>query len=372
MNIDLDGIVNEGTESASTVSESAKVNEAPKQETSEVKTESKTGSDKKLNSFEKAFEDVPDDLGEESEVEAKTVKTDEKAETDKTEQTEDKPLKILPPAQFNESQKKEFEKLTPQMQAAVSKMAYDMRSELSRQSQFSQPLKPVLDTYQKYAPEYQKAGIGLDKVVTNAIEWDRALSNPNPSARKQAVRAFIQAYEVDPVDLLDDSDSGYQPEQNYQQSQPQLSPEALEQMIEQKLAMKEQAQKQIQFAQSAQSAIQDFVGKNPLFQDANTGSQLEQAMAPYVNAFYVSNPNSAPLQILKQAYNIVVSDDNLPFKALLAQSKTAEQAAKEKGEAEKALNASKSITGGMKGHTRSPATMKGREIWEHHFAGFKF
>ena len=370
MNIDLDGIVESSASAGEATTTEAKVNEPAKQVSSEVKTESKTESTKKPNSFEKAFADVPDDLGEE-ESEAPSIET---KEAEKATPEEVKPLKILAPAQFNEAQKKDFEKLTPQMQAAVSKMAYDMRSELSRQSQVTQPLKPVLDTYQKYAPEYQKAGIGLDKVVTNAIEWDRALSNPNQAARKQAVKAFIQAYEFDPVDLLDDSDSGYQ-QGDYRETepqQPQFSQEQLDALIEQKLALKEQTVKQTQFAQQANSDIVKFMSETELFKDVNTGSQLEMAMAPYVQSLHLSNPNSAPMQIIKQAYNIVVSDESLPFKALLAQSKTAEQAARDRQEAEKALGASKSISGGMKGHTRSPASLKGDQIWEHNFAGFKF
>ncbi len=328
---------------------------------SEVKTESKTENSgaKLANSFDKHFEDVTD-----AEIDdAAFKKSDKKIEAEakqepesdsKEVETQEPQLKILPPPQLTKSQQADFEKLPITLKAGVSKLLNDYRKELSKVGEF----RPVWEEAKTYEAEI---GVKSNEIVKNAIQWDKAFRQDT----KQAAKAFLQAYKLDPLDLLDDSD------QMPGHSQQQLSQEDIDRLVEQKLnarleaqEAKSQEQAFYQRGQQAQADIQTFMKSSELFQDPQVAIQLEEALAPVVEHYNDLYPTATPMQILKKAYNEITSDDSLPFKALLSAK---EKAAK----LEKARQASKSINGGIKSPTKSIKNLKGFDnILEHHFKDF--
>lgn len=325
------------------------------------------------DNFEKHFANYDDGSSEVEEVETTEEKNDEVKEPETVQElkeeivdentTEEKveqttTPKILPPAQFSKEEKEAFSKLPADQQATVSKMAYNMRSELSRQSQEFQQLRPVLEAVKESANEYARKGISPADLVKRSIAWDKYIStNPIDGARE-----FLANYGIDPLDLVGE-------ENNYSENQPQYN---IDQLVEQKLQSKMQEQQNLQYAQQANAEVQQFVSENELFNDPNTANRLEEAMSSYVATIKVNEPSATPMQILKKAYNIVVNDDNLPFKALLSQINNREKAVESKELAEKASHASKSISGGMRSPTRSTKNIKGDAIFDHHFKNIKY
>jgi hypothetical protein len=318
--------------------------EAPKVE---VETKSEP---KELNQNEMSFRDaLKQNMAEDKKVEKKEASEDRPKQpnqyTKKAEpETSTKlPPPVAPPADMTAEELEDFKALTPKQQAYVSRRAYETRSAFSRSMQEVQQKAKSYEGIEReiapHRPWLATKGITEDAVIRNAIGWEQRLEQD----RLGGAKAWLQAQGIDPYELLDENSQYEQPQQARQ-----IDPEEVERNIFNKIQNQFQLQEQARTTEQHYNVVEKFKNDKVLFQDPNTASMLESEMAPLISLYVQQDPSLPPEKALEKAYT-TVTRSNDTFANLLNAYGERERAEKAKAEAEKARQASRSISGGLSG-----------------------
>jgi hypothetical protein len=245
---------------------------------------------------------------------------------------------ILPPADMTAEEKANWSKLPSDAQKYLARRAYEMRSSFTRKAQEigarERELNGILEAVSPVQDEYIRSGVSTADVVRRAIAWDKAFKTDPISAARQ----YLDSYGIDPSELLNG-------EPIQQQQQGNFSPDEIREQIRQEMLSEFQRREQEQTVHNNYNVVQQFLGSKPLFRDPGTAEQLEAAMAPIVAGLRQSNPELNVNQILEQAYNYVTKGDP-QFSSLQQKLEAKAEADRTRAEAEKAMHASRSISGG--------------------------
>ena len=256
---------------------------------------------------------------------------------------------VIAPYNMDEKQAEEFYKLSPDLQNYILKRTYDLRSDYSkkttelseREKSFAareREVSDLLSTVSGVKDDYAKMGVSVPQIVQSAIAWDKAFKT-NP---QQAAIEFLAAQGLDIQEL-----SKINPHQVQQapQNPGYLTREEAERLADERFEKKIQQQMQEQSTRNAQNTIQSFISEKPFFKDPSTAEQLEVAMAPIVQGILGGDPSRSLKDALETAYNFVTtSDPRFAERNKLYNARLEAEAAEK--EAQKALQASRSISGG--------------------------
>lgn len=256
---------------------------------------------------------------------------------------------LVPPADMNKYEKDAFLNPTADnahiLQQYMNRRAYETRTDYQRKMQEVEQLRQqtsgVYDVFKQYETDYAKQGLSVADVTRRSIAWDRAMYNdPINTARE-----WLQAYGIQPEELVDGTfQSSQEPQYQQQQQQQYLTREEAERIADERLQRDREAQQQNAVAYYNEQVVQSFVAEKPLFRDPETASQLEAEMAPIVSALTNTGRYSSPKEILETAYNYVVNGN--PTFSSIHQAMTARPAIEQKqAAAQKAKAASRSISG---------------------------
>lgn len=125
---------------------------------------------------------------------------------------------------------------------------------LQRASEQSRAAEPLLRAVQPFAQQLAARGQSPADVFTNFLRTEQALSHPDERTRAQVIASALGTYRVSVQALADAIEAG--PQQ--QQQQPQgLTPQAVQQMVQEQFAQREQQGAY----QRAQSEIGAFKGE---------------------------------------------------------------------------------------------------------------
>lgn len=260
-------------------------------------------------------------------------------------QTKVERLAVAPPADMSNEEKNAFLNPTPQnshiLQAYLSRRAYQTQSDYSRKmhdlEQTRQKVGGLYNVLKDHESDYIRKGLNIADVTRRFIEWDKAMeANPVQTALE-----WLDAYEIDPMELINMRQQGYMPPQQPQQQY--LTAADAERIAQEKIEAMMQKQQQSHLAQTHYNAVQSFISSKPLFKDPGTAAQLEDAMAPVVAA--LSQQGGNPQEILETAYNYVTKG-NPTFAALTQRLEAPAQVEQKVRQAQKAKAATKSISGG--------------------------
>ena len=258
-------------------------------------------------------------------------------------------IPLVPPADMNKWEKEAFLNPTAEnahiLQQYMNRRAYETRSDYQRKMQEVEQLRQqtsgIYDVVKQYENDYAKQGISVADLTRRSIAWDRAMHNDPIST----AREWLQAYGIQPEELVDgtfqsDENAQYQPQQ-----QPQyLTREEAERIADERLQRDRAEVQQNAVAYYNEQIVQSFVAEKPLFKDPETASQLEAEMAPIVSALSSTGRYSSPKEILETAYNYVVNGN--PTFSSIHQAMTAKPVIEQKqAAAQKAKAASLSISG---------------------------
>lgn len=253
---------------------------------------------------------------------------------------------IAPPADMSKAEQEMFAKASPEMQQYLSRRAYETRNYLAQKAmEISSKEKEFGDLYsvvtQDVRTEYAKQGIAVPDLINRAIAWDRSFkTNPIDTARE-----YLKAYGVNVADLIEHND----PYGQQSQTQNYLTRDDAERMAaeiaEKEFSKKLEILNQSALAAQNQNAVQSFISSKPLFKDPGTASQLEAQMAPIVAGLRAHNPSAPVEKILETAYDYV-SKGHPVFSTLTSQLAAKQELDKQAVEAQRARQASKSISGG--------------------------
>lgn len=297
--------------------------------------------------------DEDDEVEEKAEEEAEEAETSAQSETTSKEaapvtatpaQTKVERMAVAPPADMSKEEKEAFLNPTAQnshvLQAYLSRRAYQTQSDYSRKmnelEQTRQKVTSLHDVLKDHESDYIRKGLNVAEVTRRFIEWDKAMeANPMETALE-----WLDAYEIDPMDLINMRQQGYMPPQQQQQY---LTAADAERIAQEKIEAMLQKQQQSYLAETHYNAVQSFINSKPLFKDPGTAAQLEDAMAPVVAA--LSQQGGNPQDILETAYNYVTKG-NPTFAALTQRLEAPAQVEQKVRQAQKAKAATKSISGG--------------------------
>jgi hypothetical protein len=258
------------------------------------------------------------------------------------------PRAVAPPSDMNKAEKEAFLNPTTEnahiLQGYLSRRGMETRQEYEKRrlelERLESQAKPLVETYQKYQDDYKRLGVSPQDVYERSIQWDQAMRK-NP---KETAMEWLQSYGLSVDDLLDlDMEPASQPVQNSNY----LTREDAERIAEERIQrmMSEQQQKEV--AVQTLNQVQQFMSSKPLFTatDAQTASQLEERMAPIVQALNAQGGRSSQ-EILETAYNYVVKGD--PMFSDLERKLTAPREIRTKqAQTAKAKAASRSISGSV-------------------------
>ena len=259
---------------------------------------------------------------------------------------------VLPPADMSPEQKARFLKLAPDDQKYISERAYQTRSEYSRRmNEVSESAKRYENIERELAPNREylaKKGVDEATVVRRAIAWEQAADRDRLGTAKE----WLAAHGIDPFELIDDAEPQ---QQNGHSQQPQtMTPEQIEQIVEQRLQKQNEYSQQSYATLQNHSVVERFIADKPLFRDQATAHALEQEMAPLVEQY---SQSMQPEQALQKAYDYVTRG-NESFRNLLDSFSERERAEKARAEADKARASSRSlVSGGLGGANRASTGM---------------
>jgi uncharacterized protein YpiB (UPF0302 family) len=252
-------------------------------------------------------------------------------------------IPLAPPADMNKEEREAFLNPTAQnshiLQGYLNRRAYETRSDYSRKMQEVEAMRKetasLVDTVRRYEEEYAREGISITDVARRSVAWDKAMkANPVETALD-----WLDSYGLSLQDL-------YQQNQYQQQSAPPeyLTREEAERIAEERFnqAQEEQQKKAVELFN--QRVVESFMSSKPLFRDPETALQLENEMAPVVQALTATGRYSSPEQVLETAYNYVVNGN--PTFSGLVQKMAAKPVIEQQQQAtQKAKQAAKSISG---------------------------
>lgn len=245
---------------------------------------------------------------------------------------------IAPPGDMTAEERAQFSSLTPEQQQYISRRALQTRNDYSRQtaelSEKGKKYEAIDGAITSLSKEY--SDVGVTKLINNTAQWDKALKGPSGEA---AAREFLSEYGLSHI-LKDGSEAPQQQNGNANY----LTREEAEKLADERVNRKFQEQQNSHLVQQNHSMVQEFMRGKPLFRDPGTAQQLEQELAPVVKALKSQNPNRPVQEILETAYNYVTKG-NPTYSGLVSQldAKTETEATNEK--AERAIRASRSISG---------------------------
>ncbi len=254
---------------------------------------------------------------------------------------------VAPPTDMNKEEREAFLNPTPKnahvLQNYLSRRSHETRTSYEKQKaevdKIQRQTKPIFDAYEKHQDEYRQLGLSPQAVYERSIEWDMAMRD-NPV---QTALEWLDAYGLTPNDLYNMQQEGYEAPA----AQPgYLTREEAERIAEEKLQSVMEQQQQKVVAEQTINYVQSFMQTKPLFTatDAQTAAQLEERMAPVVQA--LAQQGGSPQEVLETAYNYVVKGDPV-FSDLERKLAAAGSVNSRKAETAKAKRASKSITGSV-------------------------
>jgi len=316
------------------------------------------------------------DSGDEADrVEPSTVELEEEEDFEEEEELEepevventtDIPTAIAPPGDMNNAEREAFLNPTSEnahvLQSYLSRRAYETRSHYQREAakleEAQKRVNSFYDTIKEYESEYTKQGIPLTDVARRSIEWDRAMKADPVNTAVQ----WLGAYGLSLEDLqFGVANEGYEaPALEYltrEQAQ-EIAQEQINQLLEQ--------QQNSALVERNHNAVQSFMSSKPLFRDPGTAAQLEEAMAPIVQA--LAQQGGSPQDVLEQAYEYVTKG-NPTFAALTAKLEAPVQVEQKVQATKKAKSATKSISGSAGSGTPSIKSKNIRENLQRRFNG---
>jgi hypothetical protein len=244
---------------------------------------------------------------------------------------------IVAPADMNKAEREAFTK-NPVLQQYLSRRAYDMRAEVSRQYQELQNhqnyVNEIRQTFEPYKETFE--GMSEKEVLSNALEWDKAFRD-DPM---QAAWEYLSVYGIHPQDLLQHNYQPKQPEYLTRQEAEALAQQQAQSKIDEYFQKKEQEH----LVSANYDAVQSFVKDKPLFRDPGTASQVEAEMAPIVAALKSNSPQAPAQEILEKAYQMVIAG-NPAFSDLVSKLNAKPRIEQKAAVAQKAKMARRSITG---------------------------
>lgn len=306
-------------------------------ETTEVKPEKETAS----MSIRQALQERLDMSEETSQPSFENDDTEEEVTPSVSHSEQHIPL--APPADMNKAEKEAFLNPTTAnahiLQGYLNRRAYETRSDYGRKMQEVEAMRKetasLMDTVKRYEDEYAKDGISMTDVARRSIAWDRAMqANPVETALD-----WLNSYGLSVQDL-------YQQSQYQQQTTPPeyLTREEAEKIAEERFQKVQEDQQKKAVELFNQRVVESFMSSKPLFRDPETGMQLENEMAPVVQALTATGRYSSPEQVLEMAYNYVVNGN--PTFSGLVQKMAAKPVIEQQQQAvQKAKAAAKSISG---------------------------
>lgn len=254
-----------------------------------------------------------------------------------TEATTDEPHEaILAPADMSAEERAEFAKLPPAAQKYVSRRAYETRTNYTKKTEAVAARERELEqmagiNLSGLRDEYARHNIALPTVIENAVAWDRAFRQ-DP---QQAAVEFLKAWGIEPGTL---ATSG----------QPQtsgMSQADIDRIVEERVTRALDTERQNFHVQSMHSAVESFKKDKPFFRDPGTAAQFEQSMSRFVKVLIDENPSRPTADVLEEAYRKTIASE--PQYAELQQKFDGRAAAeKAKAEADRAIAASRSVSGG--------------------------
>jgi DNA-binding protein H-NS len=276
---------------------------------------------------------------------------DEPEEEQSDEPVSQAPQAVAPPSDMNKEEREAFLNPTSAnahvLQGYLSRRSLETRQEYEKRrlevERLQKQTEPLYQTYQKYENDYKRLGVSPQQLLERSVEWDQAMRrNPRETALE-----YLQTYGITVDDLLDlDLPEQYNQPVDQQQSN-YLTRDEAERIAEERIQrmMSEQQQKEV--AVQTLNQVQQFMSSKPLFTatDAQTASQLEERMAPIVQALNAQGGRSSQ-EILETAYNYVVKGD--PMFSDLERKLTAPREIRTKqAQTAKAKAASRSISGSV-------------------------
>lgn len=265
------------------------------------------------------------------------VEAEKRPEPVKAESAQPEPVEpILPPADMTPDEREAFKKLDPAAQRYLSRRAYETRSTFTKKTEAIAAREREIEQLAGVnlggiREEYAKHGIPLPTVIENAVAWDRAF-RANPKA---AALEYLQSWGINPAELSDAAPA----------QQQHVVPTDIERIVQERLEARLQEEQQKVAIRNNYQAVESFQKSKPLFKDPGTAAQLEAAMDPFVRVAVMQNPSRPASEILEEAYSKVINSDP-QFRELQQKFDGRAAADKARAEAEAAMQASRSVSGG--------------------------
>lgn len=291
---------------------------------------------------------------------------DDDDDTEVADNTADIPRAVAPPGDMNKAEREAFLNPTQEnahiLQSYLSRRAHETRSHYQREaaklSEAQKSIGSFYDTIKQYESEYIKQGIPLTDVARRSIEWDRAMKTDPVNTAVQ----WLEAYGLSVEDLQGQAQDYYgqapQPEYLTKEQAQEIAQQQINELLEQ--------QQNSALVEKNHNAVQSFISSKPLFRDPGTAAQLEEAMAPIVQA--LAQQGGQPHEVLEQAYEYVTKGH--PTFAALAAKLEAPIAVEQKVQAtQKAKSATKSISGSAGSGTPALKAKSIRENLQRRFSG---
>ena len=306
------------------------------------------------------------DRVEPSTVELEDDDYDDDDDTEVADNTADIPRAVAPPGDMNKAEREAFLNPTQEnahiLQSYLSRRAYETRSHYQREaaklSEAQKSIGSFYDTIKQYESEYIKQGIPLTDVARRSIEWDRAMKTDPVNTAVQ----WLEAYGLSVEDLQGQAQDYYE-----QAPQPEyLTKEQAEEIAQQQINQLLEQQQNSALVEKNHIAVQSFISDKPLFRDPGTAAQLEEAMAPIVEA--LAAQGGEPQEILEQAY-IYVTKGHPTFAALAAKLEAPMAVGQKVQATQKAKSATKSISGSAGSGTPALKAKSIRENLQRRFNG---
>ena len=293
---------------------------------------------------------MPSDYEEPAEAEAVEAQVVDDSDEQEVEEPElEAPRAVAPPSDMNKAEREAFLNPTADnshiLQGYLSRRSLETRQEYERRrleiEKIQKETEPLHNAYKKYQDDYKRLGLSPEQIYERSIEWDQAMRKDPKSTALE----YLQSYGVSIDDLIEmDMPEPYEPakqEANY------LTKEDAEKIAEERVQKMLSEQQEKEVAVQTLNHVQQFMNTKPLFTstDAQTAAQLEDRMAPVVQALNAQGGRSSQ-DILETAYNYVVKGD--PMFAELERKLTATKDIKaQQAVTAKAKAASKTISGSV-------------------------
>lgn len=184
-------------------------------------------------------------------------------------------------------------------------------------------------------------------ILRRSVAWDRDLDRSVAAPlRNQAALDWLGSYGFDLNELYEFAQNGgAQVQQQAAQQGVYLTREEAEKIADERVAKVLSEREQQSHVDATFKLASSFLQSQPLAQDPRAAVLLETAMVEEIPALLQENPLLAGQQLLEKALEKVMTSHPV-FSAYKAHSERAKQAESDNAAAERALQASRSISGG--------------------------